>query len=87
MLIFFEYGNLISFGVAILSGFRMLNYLHYRGKEKSALYSFNPLFIWDYITLTKKEIGKTGLWFKIFIVSLALTLIFGIASEIYSYLN
>ncbi len=87
MLIFFEYGNLIFFGIAIVSAFRMWDYLHYRKKEKSVLFKLNPLFFLDYITLTKKETGKTGLWFKIFIVSLILTLFFGIVSEIYSYLN
>ncbi len=87
MITFFEYINLILFGCVIVSGFRMLNYLHYRGKEKSAIYSFNALFIIDYIVLTKSETGKIGLWFKIFIASIILTVISGVGLEIYSFLN
>lgn len=79
MITFIEYAHLISFAMIIFSGFRMLNYLHFQKKEKSAIYSFNPLVIFDYAALTKKENGKIGIWFKIFVVSIIFTITLGIS--------
>jgi hypothetical protein len=81
---FLNYLSLISLGLTVYSGFRMLQYLYKRGKEKSALYSFNPLFFLDYIKITRNETKKTGIWFKIFLVSFIITIISGIAWDICS---
>lgn len=84
---FLEYLSLISLGVTVISAFRMLTFLNARGKEKSAIYSFNPAFFLDYIAVTKEETGKIGIWFKVCCIALVVTAISGISSEVIAFLS
>lgn len=61
--------GLISIGIAVFSGFRMLYFLKMRGLEKSSIYSFNPDIFIRYCEITKHENGSTGIWFKIALFS------------------
>jgi len=72
------YTSLILLGIVVLSVFRMAAFLKSRGKLKSAICSFNPLVFLDYITVTKKETGVCGIWFKIFVISLILGILFDV---------
>jgi hypothetical protein len=78
--------SLLALASTVISAFRMLTFLNSRGKEKSAMYSFNPMFFLDYIEVTKKETGKMGIWFTICWVSFLLTALFGISSEVSNFL-
>ncbi len=82
-----EYLSLISLGVTVFSGFRMLHFLKRRGKERSALYSFNPVFFVDYMHITKSETGKYGLWFKICLASFIITIISGVSYDLLDWIN
>jgi len=76
--IFISYLSLFLLGIAVLSAFRMLAFLKSRGASKSAIYSFNPLFILDYLKITKEETGNYGIWFKVCVISAILAAFFDI---------
>lgn len=61
--------------IAWFSGMKILWFLADKGVEKSKLYSFNPLYFIKYVEITKKEQGKTGIWFNVLCASFLLGMI------------
>jgi hypothetical protein len=70
--------NLLLLGIVVISGFVMLNYLRDKGSEKSRIFTFNPMFVFEYIRITKQEFGHIGIWFWILLVSFLSLIILGI---------
>lgn len=79
-----RYVNLIGLCLIVFSCFRMLHYLCQKGFEKSSLYSLNVFFLTKYIKLTRAENGKVGVWFKVFLIAVALTIVSGILTELFT---
>ena len=52
----------------IVSGISMITYVQSKKGEDS--WFFNPIEIIEYVQMTKKEYGKIGNWFWLFILSI-----------------
>ncbi len=57
----------------IFSGISMITYVQAKKDEKSWFY--NPIEIIEYVQMTKKESGKVGNWFWLFILSIFILLL------------
>ncbi len=86
LVILLDYMALIALVTTIFAGFRMGYFLKKRGIEKSALYSFNPLFFLNYMRITKDETGTYGIWFKICVTSFIITILSGVSGEILDFI-
>jgi hypothetical protein len=76
----------LSFLITAFAFIAIRNYLVVRGLVKKQLVYWNPYdFFSKYINSTKEELGKTGIWFWIFIYSGAATLIFGFAEGLLQF--
>ena len=61
--------ELIFVVLMIFSGISMITYAQSKKGENSWFY--NPMEIIEYVQITKKESGKIGIWFWIFIISVS----------------
>lgn len=73
-----ELVKLIFVVVAISSGIAMINVTLANDSKKGehASFFYNPVRILDYISITRMEKGRIGLWFWSYIGSILLLLIF-----------
>jgi hypothetical protein len=82
ILVILDYVSILALCVVVLSAFGMLHFLKTRGMEKSRIYSFNPFFFMDYLSITRNETGKSGFWMRLCIISAIAGIVAGILSII-----
>jgi len=65
-----EYLILVFFILVIYSMLVMINKSYYAKNKNMPIIFYNPLEIYDYVVITKKECGYIGIWLYIFMISL-----------------
>ena len=60
----------VSFFIAVLSWFRMSNYLRRKGIKTLKYFPGSPILVYEYMIFTRRESDRFGIWSYIFISSI-----------------